>query len=302
MTAVNQVLVLFLMCATGYFLVYKKIWNDESISTLNSIIIFIGTPCLQLSKLHAIPPRSINQDWVVTFGITILFSCLFLGIGYLIFRKHPRDQRAVFAQIAAFSNCGFMGYPIMEAALGAQAVQYGVAFTSAFNIVGWSLGLSLFSSNMKDGFKKLLNPTMLFIALGLLLQLTGWRLPSMVISTVDAFASLASPIAMLIAGAYLSKLTKDILVNRSFLLSCVLRLFLIPALCCLLLRLLGLSGDAAGAIYIATAMPCASNVLVQASAYSTADARKLAVAGMALTTAVSVVTIPIMLNLLKFIA
>lgn len=302
MTVFFQVVALFLMSATGFILVYKKVWNDESIATLSSMIVYIGTPCMNFSKLYAIPPRSISQDWVITFFVTLVFSCLFLGIGWWLFRRHPRDERAVYAQIAACSNCGFMGYPIMQAALGAQAVQYGVAFTSAFNIVCWSVGLSLFSSNMKEGLKKMVNPSMIAILFGLALQLTGWRLPVLLSDTINSFGNLATPVAMLIVGAYFSKLTADLMKNKSFLISCALRLIGIPALALLLLKLIGFSGDAAGVVYIATAMACASNTLVQATAYSTPRARELAVGGMALTTVVSVATIPLMLLLLPLLA
>ena len=301
MIVISQVIMLFLMGAAGYLLVRKKIWNDAGIATLTSVMIYIGTPCLNFSKLYAIPPRTISQDWVLTFLITLPLTCLFLGIGYLIFRKHPKDERAVYAQITAFSNCGFVGYPIMEAVLGVQAVQYGVAFATAFNIVCWSLGLSLFSAHIRDGLKKMVNPTMILTLLGLLFQVTGWRLPAAVSGAVDAFGHLATPVFMLIAGAYFSKLTRDIMQNKAFLAACLLRLTFIPLLAFALLKLLGLSGDAAGAILIATAMPCASNTLAQASAYSTPQASKLAVGGTALTTAASVLTIPVMLELLRFI-
>ena len=298
MATLHQVLILFLMAAAGYLMARKKIWNDQSILTLTSLVVNIANPCLNYSKLEQLEHGTVQLDWLQAFCFSLIFLGLALGVCFLIYRKCPHDERAVYVQLCVLSNCGFMGYPMIEAALGPQAIGYGVAFVTAFNIISWSVALALFYRDIKMGLRKMVNPVMVAVALGLTMQLLGLRLPAVLSDTVAALGGVATPLAMLIAGAYFAQLRPALLKNGRFLAACAVRLLLFPVLALGAMRLLGLTGDLARAIFITCAMPAASNTVMQASAYSTPRARELAVGGVALTTALSVATIPLVMLLL----
>lgn len=297
MAVLHQVVVLFLMASLGFFLVWRKIWDDKSVKSVTSMVILISTPCLNFAKLYHLPAGTLTGEWIGCFFLSMVLTSVMLGIGYLVFRKHPKDERAVFTQLTALSNCGFMGYPVMEAAFGEVVVGYGVAFVTAFNIVSWSVALALFCKDWKTGVKKIANPTMCAILLALVLQIAGWKLPKVMTDVVDAMSNLATPMAMMVAGAFFGKITVDMLKNRSFLLTCGLRLIAMPLFALVVLKVLGVQGDTGAAIFIACCMPGASNTLVQATAYSTERARELAVGAVAFTTILSVATIPLMMLL-----
>ena len=142
------------------------------------------------------------------------------------------------------------------------------------------------------------NINMAAIALGLLLHLTGLTLPAALSGAISAMGSLATPVSMLIAGAYLGGVTRALFRDRCFLLSCGLRLLVCPLIVLGMLALCGMQGDMRGAIYVVSTMPASANMVLQASAYSTPDAQRLAVGGVALTTVLSIATIPLMLMLL----
>ncbi len=295
---IQQVLILFLMAAAGYLMVRLKKWNDDSLQVLTGLMVCIGNPCLNLSKLDQIARGELKLDWLIVFLFTIVMLAVLIGLFFFVFRRSPHDRRAVYIQMAVMSNCGFMGYPMIEAALGAQAVAYGVAFVTAFNFVSWTLGLMLFYKEWRVGLKKMFNINMAAIALGLLLHLTGLTLPAALSGAISAMGSLATPVSMLIAGAYLGGVTRALFRDRCFLLSCGLRLLVCPLIVLGMLALCGMQGDMRGAIYVVSTMPASANMVLQASAYSTPDAQRLAVGGVALTTVLSIATIPLMLMLL----
>ena len=298
MTVLTQVLQLFMLAAVGFLMVKLKLWNDSTLAALTSLIVRVASPCMTFSKLERMAPGQIAGAWGLTFLLSMPLVAVLLGLGFLLFRKQPYDKRAVYAQTVALSNCGFVGYPVIEAALGPQAVVYGVAFCTAFNVISWSVGVALFSGDFKKGLRHIVNPTMASIVLGLLFQLIGLKLPQLVSNTVETLGNLATPVSMLIAGAYLEKVTRALMKDARFWLSCLLRLTATPLLVLGLIRLLGFGGDPAGAVFICCAMPGSSNMLVQASAYSTVRAREQAVGAVAVTTVLSVVTIPLILSLL----
>ena len=298
----NQVLILFLMGSTGFLLAKVKIWKDRDIAAFTSMIIWVANPCLNFSKLERLEHGTLTKDWLVVFFFSLALLCALIGAGALLFRRLPRGERAVYTQMLALSNCGFMGYPVMEAAMGPQAVGYGVAFVSAFNLVSWSLALALFCDDWKIGLRKMVNPGMLAILLGLGMQAARLHLPGILADTAVTLGGLATPLSMMVVGAYLAKVTVGLFRNKMFLPACALRLIVAPLLAAAALKVCGLRGDMAGAVYVACAMPACTNMMVQASAYSTEDARILATGGVAVTTALSVATIPVMTLLLRFFA
>ena len=298
----NQVLILFLMGSIGFLLAKIKIWQDRDVAAFTSMVIWVANPCLNFSKLERLAPGSLTGEWLLVFFFSLALLCALVGLGALLFRRSPRGERAVYTQMLALSNCGFMGYPVMEAALGPQAVGYGVAFVSAFNLVSWSIALALFCDDWKIGLRKMINPGMIAIVLGLGMQIAGLRLPGILADTAVTLGGLATPLSMMIVGAYLAKVTISLFKNRKFLPACALRLIAAPLIAAAALKICGLRGDMAGAVYVACAMPACTNMMVQASAYSTEDARILATGGVAVTTALSVATIPVMTLLLRFFA
>lgn len=143
----------------------------------------------------------------------------------------------------------------------------------------------------------MVNPTMCGIGIALILQLMHWKLPTVITDVVDAMSNLATPLAMMVAGAYFGKITVKMLKNGSFLLTCGLRLLVMPLFALAVLKLLGFTGETGAAIFVACCMPGASNTLVQATAYSTDHAKELAVGAVAFTTILCVGTIPLMMLL-----
>lgn len=78
------------------------------------------------------------------------------------------------------------------------------------------------------------------------------------------------------------------------LLACALRLIIFPA-AVLLLRFTGLPAAVVSVLYICTAMPCAATTAMQSEMYHCDNS--LASRGVALSTAFSILTLPLMLLL-----
>lgn len=69
---------------------------------------------------------------------------------------------------AVFSNCGFMGYPLMTALLGSIGVFYGSAYVVVFTVLTWTMGVYMITHDTSKLRLKsiLLNPGVLSVAAG----------------------------------------------------------------------------------------------------------------------------------------
>lgn len=295
MTVFLQVMTLFLLILSGFFAAKRNILDDKGLRGLNTLVLTFAQPAMILHKLQtpATPELIAELAWV--FALTCATIAVAGVISFRLFAKEVPQRRAVLTNLSMVSNCGFMGYPVITATMGEGALIYAVIFVTAFNLMCWTLGSYYFGGRKAMQPQKLLtNPTIWAVAGGLTLFLTGWTLPGFINNSLNMMGSITTPVAMFVIGARLISLRTAHLKDTKLLLVCALRLLIFPAMI-LLLRLTPLPEMVVSSVYLCTAMPCAALTAMQAERYD-CD-RELASRGVALSTALSMATVPLMLML-----
>lgn len=296
MTALWQVLSLFLLMLAGLGAAGFHIVDDSGLKGLNKLVLCFAQPAMIVFKLQQNADPQLISELAWVFGLTCATIALYGAISYRLFRKEPQQRRSVLTNLAMVSNCGYMGYPVITAALGDGALIYAVVFVAAFNLMCWTLGAYYFGGTKAMQPRRLLtNPSLIAIAVGLLLFLTGLRLPGFLNNVLDMMGSVTTPVAMFVIGARLISLRPAHLKDVKLLTVCMLRLLVFPAMI-LLLFLTPLPGMVVKSVFVCTAMPCAALTAMQSEAFD-CD-RELASRAVALSTALSMATVPLMLLLL----
>ena len=295
MTVFLQVLTLFLLILCGFGAAKTRLLNDENLRGLNTFVLTFAQPAMILHRLQTPASGELIAELMWVFALTCVTIGLAGVIAFRLFAKEEPQRRAVLTNLSMVSNCGFMGYPVIIATMGEDALIYAVIFVAAFNLMCWTLGAFYFGGRKAMQPQKLLtNPTIWAIAGGMLLFLTGWTLPGFVNDALSMLGGTTTPLAMFVIGARLISLRLEHMKDTRLLLVCGLRLVIFPAMI-LLLRLTPLPEMVVSSVYLCTAMPCAALTAMQAERYD-CD-RELASRGVALSTALSMVTVPLMLML-----
>ncbi len=296
MTALWQVLALFLMMMAGLSATGFRIIDDKGLRGLNALVLNFAQPAMIIFRLQQETDPQLIVELLWVFALTCLTIALAGFIASALFRKEPARRHSVLTNLAMVSNCGFMGYPVITAALGEEALIYAVVFVAAFNLMCWTLGAYFYGGPKAMQPARLLrNPSLIAIAVGLTLFFTGWRLPSFINSALDMMGSVTTPVAMFVIGARLISLRPAHLADEKLLLTCLLRLVVFPA-AILLLFLTPLPPMVVKSVFVCTAMPCAALTAMQSEVFD--SDRDLASRGVALSTAFSMATVPLMLMLL----
>lgn len=296
MQVLLQVLTLFLLMLCGFGAVKGKMMDQKGIAGLNTLVLNFAQPCLILSSMQRDRSPELIRDLLLVFVCT----CVIIGVSGIIasrlFRKEDPKRRSVLTNLAMVSNCGFMGYPVIEAALGKEAVIYAALYVAAFNLMSWTLGAYYYGGKQAMRPSQLLkNPSLLAVVCGMVLFLTGWRLPGFINNGMSMMGSTTTPLAMFVIGSRLVGLKREHLTDRPLLTACGMRLLVFP-LCVLLLTFTPMPKMVVSALYLCTAMPCAALTAMMSELYD-AD-RSLASRGVALSTALSMLTVPLMLLLI----
>ena len=296
MQVLLQVLTLFLLMLCGFIARKSRMMGGEGFSALNKLVLFFAQPALILSSMQQSSSPELIHDLAWVFVLACAAMAVSGFVALLFFRREAAPRRSVLTSMAMVSNCGFMGFPVITAALGEEALIYAVIYVAAFQLICWTLGAYVFGgrSAMRPG-ELFRNPSLLAVLGGLVLFLTGWRLPGFVNDGLSMMGSVTTPVAMFVIGSNLVGLTPAHLSDRPMLTACALRLVAAP-LMVLLLRLTSLSGLVVNSLFLCTAMPCAALTAMMAELYQ-ADS-VLASRGVAVSTALSMVTVPLLLSLI----
>ncbi len=295
MTVLLQVMTLFLLMLCGLVAAKTRLMDDRNLRGLNTLVLYFAQPALILHRLQtpASPELIVELVWV------FVLACATIGlagvIAFRLFAREDADRRAVLISLSMLSNCGFMGFPVIIATMGEGALIYAVVFLAAFNLMAWTLGAYYFGGRKAMQPQKLLkNPTIWAIAAGLFFFATGWSLPGFANDALSMLGATTTPLTMFVIGARLVSLRKEHIRDTKLLLMCALRLVIFPAMI-LLLRLTPLPEMVVSSVYLCTAMPCAAMTAMQAELYD--SDKELASRGVALSTALSMATVPLMLLL-----
>ena len=297
----NQMVVLFLLLLVGYA-ANKLGWMNAAFNkAFSGFIINVTTPALILHSVMG--GEKVLTIWeillllavsLISYGVIILLSMVFPKL-----MRMDRRDGDTFRLMIIFSNTAFMGFPVVAALMGTEALFYAAIFNMPFNFLLYTYGVRLMSGGSAQGFdrKTLLSPCVIAATVALILYLSPIKVPDLIVTTLDYLSGITIPGAMLILGSTLAliPLRSVFLDWRIYVLS-VLKLAIIPVLVWAVVRVLPLPDMIGKMTVVMWALPVATNCTLLATQYGGDEA--LSSKGILITTLLSVVTIPILMQIL----
>lgn len=290
----RQIVIMFLYMAIGGLLFQKGLITKEGSKSLANLLLYVVLPCVVVKSFCVARTPERMSGLLVSFLAALGILLLAMAVSHLLFKKNPIDDFG-----AAFSNAGFMGFPLVAAVQGSEAIFYAAGFVALLNALQWTYGQSLISGD--PGYRSpkaiLKNPLVLSLLLGILLFCFEIPVPAIASDLLAALAALNAPLAMVILGVYLAQTDPKTLFNDPHLyVVAAARLVLIPLLTILVLKLLPAQYAAiATTLVIVAAAPIGSNVAVYAQKLGKDYA--YAVRGVCLSTLLSAITMPLLMLL-----
>ncbi len=298
----NQVIIMFLLIITGYVITKFKMFTKGGSKELSNLLMMVVTPCVLIKSYSKDfePELAIGLLKCLVFSLAIHIVAIILA--NIIIKKKQDYRYRIERFLVVYSNCGFMAIPLLQAALGADGVFFGSAYLVVFTILSWSHGLFQFTGdkNSLSAVKIITTPGIVGVVIGMILFLTGWRLPGVLFSAVDYMSALNTPVAMVLLGVFLSDVNfKKAILNKKLYLISVLRLLFIPVISILIGRIFGLEDSIMTAVIITAACPCATASALFAAKYDMDAAYASEI--VSINTLFSIFTIPLIMVLLNFI-
>lgn len=295
------VISIFLLLLVGYGSKKVGILSRKDSPAITSLIINLTMPALIFTALHGKP---INCDMVkapfLFFAAELVVMCVALLVASML--KLNRQTAGGLILASAFGNTGCLGYPVITAAfsghqlaLPAAVIMDQFAVMAMVGIIGVAVAACFAGSKFQ--LQSLLEflRTPIFPTTILALILRNVHIPQCIMSALGYLGSATMALAMISVGLGLS--TESVRQYPAALAAAVvLKMLLMPALVLVAMHLAGVDGIVNHTGIVLGALPCSIMSGVIANRYGTNGA--FVAGGIALTTLISIVWVPVVLILL----
>lgn len=292
---IGQVLIILLLLIVGGVSYKIGFISEKTADQMAGFALKIVTPCVIINSFQIdYDPKKLN-NMLIAAALALVTHIISIAIARLVFPSDKEGNR-VRRFAAIYCNCGFMGIPLIEGAVGSEGVLYACIYVVVFQAILWSHGVVTIKGGIKNikFYKIFVNAGTIGIAIGLPLFFYSISLPTVVSETIRHIANLNTPLAMIISGVFVAKseIFKAFISGRNYL-SVFLRHLLIPFIVMAIILFLPISKTVALTIILIAACPTASAVTLFASQYGTKNDLECASRLLTLSNILAVVTIPL---------
>ena len=297
-----KILVLFVIMAIGFIANKCRVLNVEANRMLSKLVISVTLPAYVLGSAMDSPSAS-AQSMLLTLGLSFAhYIFLFLVAAFLPkLLRIPQGQAGTYRFMFCFANTGFIGFPVVSAILGQEAVFTATLFNLPFNLLCYTVGVGMVSGGA-DGAKLsprlFLTPTVLASLAAVVIALLPISWPGVVVSTCQTLGAVTTPAALLVIGSTIAGMPlKNLTGSPRLYVMAFFRLVFMPLLMWAVLRPVLSDPIILGVSVILAGMPVATNGTMICLSYG--GDQDLMSQGTFLTTILSLVTIPLMALLLE---
>lgn len=261
---------IFALIAVGFLFRKLKIVGAEGQRNLTDLVLYLFLPCNILVAFQTGADREKLVSYISIALIAAVTQLISHFYGKLMYRKAPEGRQKCLQYASIVCNAGFMGNPLAEGLYGMEGLAMASVYLTPLRIVMWSGGVSLFAGggDRKAQVRRILtHPCIIACELGIVLMLTGLKLPSAVIAPIRALGQCNTAGSMMVVGMILSRIDIHSFRDGSVFWFSLHRLILMPALFWLLVRFLPVEPLVFKLSVLLTAMPAGATTSILAEKY-----------------------------------
>jgi len=290
----------FIAAKTGYLDIKIK-------DALSKLIVKIVLPCLIISSITSKElEKGLIKDIFTVFLMSVFSIAVLYSLGVLSAKllKVPKETVSVHKLLSCLGNITFVGYPVITAMYGEEGFFYAIIYWLVNDTFLWTAGLFALRKDemhsIKDVFKNMLNPNTIALCISVFMLVFGIKLPSLMYDTVSGIGGLTVALSMIFIGMALAAVDIKNAMKKWWIFALApTKMVVMPILFILLFKSLGIREILLGAVVLEAAMP-AQTVLAILANESGADS-EYAACGMFVTTLLSLVTLPFVCFMIRFL-
>lgn len=205
--SLEKIVEMFLILVLGVVLYRCGLITSEMNRGLSNLLLMFVAPFLVFVSYQMDFTTQLMSGWIQTFLLSVLSFLLTIFMTRFVIRKSGNYDREIERICVIYSNCGYIGLPLLNALFGQQGVFYMTVYMTVFNLFTWTQGVSLVSGNknFRQAVRNLFSPMVIGVLLGVICFFGRIHLPDILLNPMRAIGDMNTPLAMLVAGASLAE-------------------------------------------------------------------------------------------------
>ena len=237
----RQTVIMFIIVIIGALCYKFRLINDEGRKQLSDLVLNVVNPLLIFLSYQTEMRQDLLEGFFWAAIMAVITYTAFILLSHLFFREKDPENSVIERFSVIYSNCGFMGTPLIFGVFGAEGVFIQTGFFTVFNLFVWTHGIMSISGerDKKTVLNALRSPALIAIAAGLICFFLHITLPDIVYTALNNVAEMTTPLAMIVAGGSIMSagLLKSVKISRVYLVSAV-KLIVFPIIGFLLIMFL----------------------------------------------------------------
>lgn len=256
----ERIIIMFIILLIGFFCYKKGLITKQGTKQLSAVELNLVNPILIFMSYQKDYDSAMTHNLIWAFILSALSYTVAIALSYVFISKKQKSFSVERFSII-YSNCGFIGIPLINGLFGAEGVLYLTAYITFFNFLVWTHGLMTMKEKIdfSSALKALKAPSVIAIFLGLICYFTRLSLPTVPAQALQYISDMNTPLAMIIAGATAAQ-TNILCVfrkPRNYLI-CFYKLLAIPLIAFLVIRLFNVPSIVCTTLTVAAACPVAT--------------------------------------------
>ncbi len=269
LTAAEKIFVMLIIAVTGFAAYKKGIIDERGNKVLTGVLLTIVNPLMIINAYQVEIDQRLMHNFIISAMLAIASHLIGIIISVVLIKKGRQDFE-IERLSTVYSNCGFIGIPLINGIFGMEGVLYLTAYLTVFNICLWTHGVLqvIEGADAKTMAKNLISPAIICCVLGLIMFVFKIKLPAPIGEAAEQVAAMNSPLAMIIAGATIAQANlKEAVKKLRVYYIAFLRLFAVPLVCALVFAPFGFEKIVVITAVIEAACPAAASATMFAINY-----------------------------------
>lgn len=214
MSAIVPMSLLVAVMIGGFIAAKLSLFSDHAESDLSVMITQIASPALILSTVNSAGSLGTKREAMIFLLIAFLLFGLYIPLASLMTRwfKFPQKSLGVAKFLLINNNTGFMGLPVILAMYGEGAMFYAALMNIPTNLFSFSYGAWAMAKHSHQEAKPpslvkiLFSPGFLASIVVIVFFVFDWRLPIVMADFFSLVGAMTTPLAMFVIGMAMAKL------------------------------------------------------------------------------------------------
>lgn len=207
---IKQLIIMVIISVAGFAVTKAFNFGKTEQQFVSKVLVMFVNPCLIVSHFNLDYDSEKLKNFLIVVLLSVIVHFVMIAVA-LIFARSKDEQGKTLDCIdriaVVFTNCAFIGIPLITGVLGAEGVFYLLGFIVTFNIFLWTFGYMMLAGRVH--LKKLiLNPNIIAVVVGLVLFCLPVKLPQIISIPLNLIGGMNTALAMILLGMLFANFQK----------------------------------------------------------------------------------------------